>query len=114
MRIEIDGQAWDKAFVDGGQGKALISCPYATGTTESLFWVSGYIEGKAPEADTGRVGTMDCSIAPLTEPDVRDRIRLFGLFHQRASTSWFDACGELSSCQRVFSETSRPSNQDGG
>jgi ribosome modulation factor len=47
MRIEIDGQACDKGFEDGGQGKALLSCPYATGTTQSLSWVSGYIEGKA-------------------------------------------------------------------
>jgi len=47
MRIEIDGQAWDKGFEDGEQGEALLSCPYPTGTTESLSWVSGYIEGKA-------------------------------------------------------------------
>jgi ribosome modulation factor len=47
MRIEIDGQVWDKGFEDGQQGKALLSCPYATGTTESLSWVSGFIEGKA-------------------------------------------------------------------
>ena len=47
MRIEIDGQAWDKGFEDGEQGKAPLSCPYTTGTTESLSCVSGYIEGKA-------------------------------------------------------------------
>ena len=47
MRIEIEGQVWDKGFEDGEQGKALLSCPYTTGTTESLSWVSGYIEGKA-------------------------------------------------------------------
>ena len=46
-RIEIDGQAWDRGFEDGEQGKALLTCPYATGTTQSLAWVSGYIEGKA-------------------------------------------------------------------
>ena len=57
---------------------------------------------------------MDCSIAPLTEPDVRARIRLFGLVHQRSSKSWYDACGVLSSSHRVFSEMSRPTNQDGG
>jgi len=57
---------------------------------------------------------MDCSIAPLTEPDVRARIRLFGLVHQRSSKSWYDACGVLSSSDRVFSEMSRPTNQDGG
>jgi ribosome modulation factor len=47
MRIEIDGQVWDKGFEDGEQGKHLLSCPYPPGTTESLSWVSGYIEGKA-------------------------------------------------------------------
>ena len=61
-----------------------------------------------------RVGAMDCSTAPLTEPDMRARIRLFGSVDQRASESWSDACGGLSSSQRVFSETSRPVNQDGG
>ena len=47
MRIEIDGQAWDKGFDDGEQGASLFLCPYEQGTTESLSWVSGYIEGKA-------------------------------------------------------------------
>ena len=61
-----------------------------------------------------RVGAMDCSTAPLTEPDMRARIRLFGLVHQKASESWSDACGGLSSDQRAFSEVSRPANQDGG
>ncbi len=57
---------------------------------------------------------MDYSTAPLTEPDLRARIRLFGLVHQKASESWSDACGALSSDQRVFSDTNRPANQDGG
>ena len=61
-----------------------------------------------------RVGAMDCSIAPLTEPDLRARIRLFGLVHQRSSTSWSDTCGGLSRCQRSFSATSRPVNHEGG
>ena len=61
-----------------------------------------------------RVGAMDYSTAPLTEPDLRARIRLFGLVHQKASESWSDACGGLSSDQRVFSDTNRPANQDGG
>ena len=61
-----------------------------------------------------RVGAMDYSTAPLTEPDLRARIRLFGLVHQKASESWSDACGELSSDQRVFSDTNRPANQDSG
>jgi hypothetical protein len=47
MRIEIDGQAWNRGFDDGQQGKPLCSCHYAMGTTESLSWISGYIEGKA-------------------------------------------------------------------
>ena len=47
MRIEIDSQASDKGFEDGEQGMPLCPCPYALGTTESLSWVSGYIEGKA-------------------------------------------------------------------
>ena len=47
MRVEIDGQAWDKGFEDGEQGGSLFLCPYKPGTTESLSWVSGYIEGKA-------------------------------------------------------------------
>ena len=47
MRIQIDGQAWDKGFEDGEQGAPLFVCPYEPGTTESLSWVSGYIEGKA-------------------------------------------------------------------
>jgi ribosome modulation factor len=47
MRIEIDGPAWDKGFEDGEQGESLFLCPYEPGTTESLSWVSGYIEGKA-------------------------------------------------------------------
>ena len=47
MRIQIDGQAWDKGFEDGEQGMPLCPCPYALGTTDSLSWVSGYIEGKA-------------------------------------------------------------------
>ena len=55
---------------------------------------------------------MDCSIAPLTEPDMRARIRLFGSIDHRASESWSDACGVLS--QRVLSEMSRPVNQDRG
>ncbi len=61
-----------------------------------------------------RVGAMDCSTAPLTEPDLRARIRLFGSIDHSASESWCDACGVFSSSQRVLSETSRPMNQDGG
>ena len=57
---------------------------------------------------------MDFSTAPLTEPDMRARIRLFGSIDHSASESWADACGVLSSSQRTFSETSRLVNQDGG
>jgi len=45
----------------------------------------------------GRVGAMDFSTAPLTEPDMRARIRLFGSIDHRASESWSDACEVLSS-----------------
>jgi hypothetical protein len=57
---------------------------------------------------------MDCSAAPLTEPDLRARIRLFGSIDHSSSESSCDACGVLSSSQRVLSEVSRPANQDGG
>jgi hypothetical protein len=62
----------------------------------------------------GRVGAMDCSTAPLAEPDLRARIRLFGSIDHSASQSWADACGVLRSSQRILSEISRPANQDGG
>ena len=61
-----------------------------------------------------RVGAEDYSPAPLTEPDVRTRIRLLGSICQSAGTSWADPDGELRSCQRVCSEANRPVNQDGG
>ena len=47
MRIEIDGQAWNRGFWDGELGKPLDCCPYAVKAAESLSWLSGYIEGKA-------------------------------------------------------------------
>jgi hypothetical protein len=50
----------------------------------------------------------------LTEPDMRARIRLFGLIDQNASESWLDTCGWLISFQRSVSEAIRPVNQDGG
>ena len=62
----------------------------------------------------GRQGRAGRSAEPLTEPDMRARIRLFGSIDHRASESWSDACEVLSSSQRVLSETSRPVNQDGG
>jgi hypothetical protein len=61
-----------------------------------------------------RVGAMDCSTAPLTQPDVRASHPALWLVHQRASDSWSDACEGLSSDQRVDNETNRPANQDGG
>jgi hypothetical protein len=48
------------------------------------------------------------------KPDMRARIRLFGLIDQNASESWLDTCGWLISFQRSVSEAIRPVNQDGG
>src|SRR5674476_1104603 len=61
-----------------------------------------------------RVSTEDYSSVLLTEPDMRARIRLFGLIDQNASESWLDTCGWLISFQRSVSEAIRPVNQDGG
>jgi len=61
-----------------------------------------------------RVGAEDCSSAPLTEPDLRTRIRLFGSVYQSASESWADAGGEFSSNQRALIETILPANHAGG
>jgi hypothetical protein len=69
--------------------------------------------GRVKRQVLGRVGAKDCSSAPLTEPDMRTRIRLFGSIYQSASESWADA-GEVSSNQRVLSEAIRPVNQAGG
>ena len=49
----------------------------------------------AAAAGVCRVGAKDCSLAPLTEPDMRARIRLFGLIYQNSSDSWSDAGGRL-------------------
>ena len=53
---------------------------------------------KPPEADAlplglllGRVSMEDYSPVLLTEPDMRARIRLFGLIDQNASDSYFPA-----------------------
>src|SRR5664279_2348099 len=61
-----------------------------------------------------RGSTEDYSSVLLTEPDMRARIRLFGLIDQNASESWLDTCGWLISFQRSVSEAIRPVNQDGG
>ena len=61
-----------------------------------------------------RVGAKDFSLAPLTEPDMRARIRLFGLIDQSASVSWADTCGWLISAHKAVSEAIRPVNQAGG
>jgi len=45
--MRLDGQAWNRGFEDGEPGEPLRSCPYASGSTQSWSWVSGYIEGKA-------------------------------------------------------------------
>ena len=47
MRLEIDGNAWNRGFWDGEEGKPLHACPYDVGTTERWSWSSGYIEGNA-------------------------------------------------------------------
>src|ERR1019366_3782998 len=56
----------------------------------------------------------DCSATPLTEPDMRARIRLFGSICQNSSDSWADTRGRLRSFHKVLSEAIRPANQDGG
>ena len=61
-----------------------------------------------------RVGAKDFSLAPLTEPDMRARIRLFGLIDQSASVSWADTCGWLISVHKTVSVAIRSVNQDGG
>src|SRR5262249_13014885 len=68
MRIEIDGQAWDKGFEDGEQGESLFLCPYEPGTTDSWPWVSGYIEGKAARNgySATRAGDRKKRAAPLS------------------------------------------------
>ena len=42
-----------------------------------------------------------------TEPDMRARIRLFGLIDQNASESWLDTCGWLISFQRLADHEAR-------
>ena len=56
----------------------------------------------------------DCSATPLTEPDMRARIRLFGSICQNSSDSWADTRDRLRSFHKALSEAIRPSNQDGG
>jgi hypothetical protein len=63
MRIHIDGQAWDRGFWDGAAGKPLNSSFYAPGTSASLSWSSGYIEGKAFR--NGFIATPPGSCVPL-------------------------------------------------
>src|SRR5262245_10658387 len=63
MRIDIDGQAWDRGFWDGEAGKPLNSSPYGPRTSASLSWSSGYIEGKAFR--NGFIATPPGSCVPL-------------------------------------------------
>src|SRR5580704_9380984 len=77
------------------------------------FRVPASIAPRTERRPYRRVGAGNCSPAPLTEPDERTRIRLFGSVYQSASKSWADADGGLSSCQRSLSEASRPVNQAG-
>lgn len=50
--LTIDRKAWDAGFAAGEAGKALTACPYPKGSNESLFWHSGFIEGKAKRGTT--------------------------------------------------------------
>jgi hypothetical protein len=75
-------------------------------------WVASPV--KAGLRPPRRVGAKDFSLAPLTEPDMRARIRLFGLIDQSASVSWADTCGWLISAHKAVSEAIRPVNQAGG
>jgi RNA-directed DNA polymerase len=59
MRLEIDGNAWNRGFCDGEAGKPLGSCPYVVGTTERWSWSGGYIEGNALR--NGFKATLPCS-----------------------------------------------------
>ena len=59
MCLTIDGNAWNRGFWDGEDGKPLRSCPYPVGTTERWSWSSGYIEGNA--ARNGLMATLPCS-----------------------------------------------------
>lgn len=59
MRLEIDGNAWNRGFWDGELGLPLRSCTYAVGTTERWSWSSGYIEGNAFRK--GFKATLPCS-----------------------------------------------------
>ena len=59
MRLQIDGNAWNRGFWDGELGLPLRSCPYAVGTTQRWSWSSGYIEGNAFR--NGFKATLPCS-----------------------------------------------------
>ena len=65
-------------------------------------------------AQVGSSRRGDCSATPLTEPDMRARIRLFGSICQNSSDSWADTRDRLRSFHKALSEAIRPSNQDGG
>ena len=82
--------------------------------TFSLTHDTGSSQQSPLKLGARRVGAEDFSPAPLTEPDMRARIRLFGSIDQNASVSWADTCGWLISCHKAVSEAIRPVNQDGG
>jgi hypothetical protein len=70
---------------------------------------------RAPLALHSPSGVTDTrSLGAVTEPDMRARIRLFGLIDQSASVSWADTCGWLISAHKAVSEAIRPVNQAGG
>jgi len=71
------------------------------------------LQRRAATGAVNRVGAEDCSPAPLTEPDMRARIRLFGLIYQKASDSWSDTGGEFRPFHKTLSDAIRPANQAG-
>ena len=65
--------------------------------------------------DQRRVGTMELLHRASHRTGHADHASgSLDLVHQNASSSWADTCGVLSSSHRVFSDTSRPVNQETG
>ena len=67
-----DEHAWARGFDDGELGLPPRACPYASGTTESWSWSSGYVEGKAARngyAVTRPAPHRQGKLAPATEAD---------------------------------------------
>ncbi len=85
------------------------------GVAEAIYAKSTLAENMAAMGWYGGSSRRgDCSATPLTEPDMRARIRLFGSICQNSSDSWADTRDRLRSFHKALSEAIRPSNQDGG